>query len=130
MSSPFSIESAQEKAIESQLVLKRLPITKYAKNVIKDFIFVDSESFVRRAVGKTQRVNVNKQIYGIFYGFRIMNELRSITTFTVVGDRFCRHPWFCNICGNYCLFINGNIPIRTLPPNDNLYCTCRHSLMV
>jgi hypothetical protein len=126
MSSPFSIESAQEKAIDSQLVLKRLPITKYAKNVIKDFIFVDSESFVHRAVVKTQRVNVNKQISGMIYLFRIMTEFDSIITFTVVGDRFTRRPWFCNICGNYSLFINGNILISTLQPNDNLYCTCRH----
>jgi len=127
MSSSFSIESAQEKAIESQLVLKRLPITKYARNVIKDFIFVDSESFVRRTVVKTQIVNVNKQISGMIYGFRIMeNGIYSIIAQTVVGDKFSRHPWFCNICGNYSLFINGNILISTLPPNDNLYCKCRH----
>ena len=126
MSSPFSIESAQEKAIESQLVLKRLPITKYAKNVIKDFIFVDIESFVRRTVGKTQRFNVNKQISEITYSFIIAYRVYSVITRTVVGDNFCRHPWFCNICGKYSHFISNGSLINTLPPNENIYCTCRH----
>lgn len=39
MSSPFSIESAKEKAIESQLVLNRLPIAEDTVNYCEIFYF-------------------------------------------------------------------------------------------
>ena len=89
MSSSFSIDSAQEKAIESQLVLKRLPITKYAKNVIKDFIFVDSESFVRRAVGKTQRVKERIDLFDALDCFGdegFINFLISYTKYMILKN--------------------------------------------
>ena len=128
MSSPFSIESAQEKAIESQLVLKRLPIAEDAVNIVKSFIFRNVRSYVKKVLVKplTMCWRLNNEIASRYRNINIgtdpfCRQSTSSITYSCIRRGTCKAVWICNDCGKFALILSGNI-VENLPANRHLYC--------